>query len=590
MAQTVRSSYYNLPQQYTPELRIPPGGGILEQRFQSTSHSKSVVRFRLNSSAPRALMLNRLRITIPMTLSFSVAVGGSAPVVAAANGLLAAANNQQVYLRGVFERCLESISVEINNSTQITRRGSDLCDLWESLLVSDYDQQFLTLGPQNKPNSKGYFVGRAADYFAGNRAADAGGMANEGASQIAVNAGRYPIYSEKCDELDEGAAKKLDIFREMSGGVAIAANADTKYNFTFDLDLAPFGGRYTMGKGFGYAGKKGLWIPFLDTIGITLQFRSSNSVGRELFQCPKTTEILVANSAAGDGVAAHVLNRKACYLNAGCVPIVTMGDVGKSSCHVIYCQPDDSYKLPGQVQLPLPRWIEYSEDEQKTAEDTAWETRFSMVKLESSPHMFCLYASVQDNQAGRNAATGVSHQDEFFPLDGGAPYDERKPGTLTITSSSSGGLANSYSIKQLYELYRKNSKRLCPGRKCYDWETWKNSKCIVLLSPEDFGGLMPTQSLYKPQVFGLTCRFRVPAGYSTLVAQANGNRGRQEMNGAVFPRVRLCLLYMDNLVISAGAASVSSSMVSASAMSRSAAPVEEHGRALERMQVVNPGQ
>ena len=62
------------------------------------------------------------------------------------------------------------------------------------------------------------------------------------------------------------------------------------------------------------------------------------------------------------------------------------------------------------------------------------------------------------------------------------------------------------------------------------------------------------------------------------------------MHDHVHPRVRLCLLYMDNLVVSAGAASVSSSMVSASAMSRSAAPVEETGRALERMQVVAPGQ
>merc|ERR1711964_486181 len=103
-------------------------------------------------------------------------------------------------------------------------------------------------------------------------------------------------------------------------------------------------------------------------------------------------------------------------------------------------------------------------------------------------------------------------------------------------------------------------------------ETWKNTKCMILLSPEDLGGNMPTQSLYKPYVLNVKVSHRVPSGYDLYAQQADGSRGRQECNGDVRPRVRLCLLYMDNLVMSSGAASVSSTMVSASALSRGSAP------------------
>ena len=262
--QTVRSEYYNLPAAYVPELRIAPSGGILEQRFQSVSASQSVVRFRINSSAPRALMLNRLRITVPITFTFDKVVGKQNPIRAL--GKLLTGENHQVYLRGVFERCLQSVSLEINNSASIVRRTSDLNDLFESLLVSDYEQQFFPMGPQNKPNKNGYFTGRAADFVPGQAADDC-----QGNNAAEVNAMRWPVYSEEGDEIDSGAAKKLKLFRQLladkgvntvTTGLDNTNNYTSVFDFTFDLDIGPFSGRYSYGKGFGYAGRKDQWLPF----------------------------------------------------------------------------------------------------------------------------------------------------------------------------------------------------------------------------------------------------------------------------------------------------------------------------------------
>jgi hypothetical protein len=211
-----------------------------------------------------------------------------------------------------------------------------------------------------------------------------------------------------------------------------------------------------------------------------------------------------------------------------------------------------------------------------------------MIKLESSPHMFAIYCSVRDGETGRNQGTGVAHQDEFFPIaNPNGAYDERLPGVLTVTSSTAGGLANSYSILTLYELYRKNSKRLCPGRSCYTFTQWYSSKCIILLSPEDLGGNMPGQSVYSPQVLSIDISHKIPQFYGAGTKLNDGSQGRVEIGAnATVVLTRLCLLYMDNVVISSGSASLSSTLVSASQVSGAVQPQEQQvGRALDKMQV-----
>ena len=108
MAKTVRSSYYDQPPAYQPLLTSGIKGQI-EQRFQAVSASKNVVRFRLHSSSPRALMENKLRLRIPMTFRMSREINDPG---------LGVANDQMnfTYLRGNFARCLESVTIEINNT------------------------------------------------------------------------------------------------------------------------------------------------------------------------------------------------------------------------------------------------------------------------------------------------------------------------------------------------------------------------------------------------------------------------------------------------------------------------------------------
>ena len=380
---------------------------------------------------------------------------------------------------------------------------------------------------------------------------------------------------------------KLKLFRKQIPDTDAGLARDTArvFYFTFDLDIGCFGGRYTYGKGFGFAGKKGLWLPYMDTLAINLQFKSSDNVGYELFQCPSTRCVKPPVATAANKLVA---NRASCYLAHGDVPAATFSKVGNCVCHAIYCQPDAAYKLPASIVLPNPRWVEYQKLHKAVPDGTAFDSKFTMIKLESSPHMFAIYASVRDGEVGRNKATGIANQDEFFPIvNPGGNYDERLPGVLTVTSSTAGGLANSYSILTLYELYKKNCKRLCPGRSCYSFTQWYSSKCIILLSPEDLGGNMPGQSVYSPQVLSISISHQIPAAYGAGTVQNDGSQGRVEIgaNNTV-PLTRLCLLYMDNVVISSGSASLSSTLVSASQVSGAVQPQEQQvGRALDKMQV-----
>ncbi len=98
---------------------------------------------------------------------------------------------------------------------------------------------------------------------------------------------------------------------------------------------------------------------------------------------------------------------------------------------------------------------------------------------------------------------------------------------------------------------------------------------------------MPGQSVYSPQVLSITISHKVPAAYGAGTVQMDGSQGRAEIgaNNTV-PLTRLCLLYMDNVVISSGSASLSSTLVSASQVSGAVQPQEQQqGRALDKMQV-----
>ena len=66
MAKTVQSEYYAQSPGYQPVLTAGHSGQI-QQRFQAVSKSKNVLRFRFHSSSPRALMENKIRLTVPMT-------------------------------------------------------------------------------------------------------------------------------------------------------------------------------------------------------------------------------------------------------------------------------------------------------------------------------------------------------------------------------------------------------------------------------------------------------------------------------------------------------------------------------------------
>ena len=547
MARTERSSYYDMPESYQPVLT----SGIksqVEQRFQAVSASKNVIRFRLHSSSPRALMENKLRLRIPLTFRSHVslnAVGGGRH------------NTQmnQAYLRGNFARALESVTIEINNTCSISYRNEELGEILDDVFAHPINMQD---DPEGALNS---YIGRDRYRL---------GIPMQNAQQAAV----AQTDMVRRDRNAEDRLHKVP---------ATAANTDFVTTFVHDLQIPGlFAGKWRMGKEFGSLGAKKKWLPYMDTISLTLIFRNESQVGQELFQCPSYLAMADDNAAS--------------YNQPSSVPTWTFRSIDSANCYcdVRYLEPADSFTLPAQVRFPSPRFVVYSK-EAAISKAAYADFNWTQIRLESSPLYFLIYCSLKNGSIGRNPSTGTAFQSERFRVRTGATFDERTPGVLQITSSAAGGLTATLSARTLYEITMKNQKKLCPGKKCITWEQWKSGwGCYILLSPDDLGSAFPPASVFAPSVLSCKVSFEWGEAADNIFLGAHaGQNGNVADGNAGQPGVaeaKMVLLYSDNLVISSGAASVSSTMVAASALRNAAASQPAPVSGIEKLAVDYPGQ
>lgn len=314
----------------------------------------------------------------------------------------------------------------------------------------------------------------------------------------------------------------------------------------------------------------------MDNLSVSLQFKTAAEVGPSLFQVPSVDECIV-------GVVGRP-GRPACYQQYQSIPRAAFQAFvagAKPVCHCIFAEPAANYSLPNSVSYPLVRWTNYDKDGTLTrAAGNNLISDFSMIKLESSPLYIAIFCRPRE---GSQPTYALADQDEFMALyTGAALYDERAPNVLTVSSSASGGLASTFSARELYEMYCANQKVMCPRKKCYSWEVWRDSKCVILLRTSDLTSQFPPQSVYKPSVFSLK-----------VSHQWRSSRRHQalEVPDSLPVRTSLCFCYCDSLTVASGSSSVSSTLVSAQQMSSSGqAPRAEPGRALESMEVKYPEQ
>ena len=240
------------------------------------------------------------------------------------------------------------------------------------------------------------------------------------------------------------------------------------------------------------------------------------------------------------------------------------------------------------MRPPLPRWVNYEkEGKLRNGVVSKFESNFQMIRIETSPVFMVIYCALRDGSMGRGpgALKGLANWDNFAGLFTGSEefsaYDEQVSNVLSISSSAASGLGVTFSARQLYELYKTNLSLLCPGCEPARWHEWKSGRgCVVLLKPADLGETFPPQSVYKPSVF------------SCKIAHCNFADKRSECGNTAVELnyvTRLCFCYADDLVISSGSCSVSSTLVSSQQMSASGGRVEAPGAALEKMQVREPG-
>ena len=468
--------------------------------------------------------------------------------VNAVTGATADGHNNQVYLRGNWVRCLDSVTIEINNSCSVSYRNSELSEILDDVFCHPLNMRDDPEGVMND------FLGRDQYRL---------GIPMLSAAQAAVP-------QTQMTRVDRNAAERR---RRVP---ATAANTDIVIPFVHDLQIPGlFSGKWRMGKEFGNAGSQSKWLPYMDTISLTLIFKNSADVGRELFQCPSYQ---LAGNAGGNS-----------YHSVGNIPTVQFTEIGDCYADVRYVEPSPSYSLPAQTNYVSPRFVSYSKEGTLkvkagagTAAEKLFRASFSQIRLEASPLYFLIYCSIRDGAVGRNAATGMAWDSERFSLYQGTTSDSRAPGVLQITSSAAGGLTQTLGARTLYEITKKNQRALCPGKRCLSWSQWNSGGgCYILLSPDDLGQAFPPASVFAPSV--LSCE--VSWENTMPVNAATGGSG-----AAVPVECKLLLLYADNLVISSGSASVSSTMVAASALKQAAAPAEREAPGIEALSVQYPGQ
>ena len=541
MAKTVRSSYYDQPPAYQPLLTAGIKGQI-EQRFQAVSASKNVIRFRLHSSSPRALMENKLRLRIPMTFQANRAI----------NAVNLANHNAQMnysYLRGNLARCLESVTIEINNTCSISYRNEELGEILDDIFVHPQNEKDDPEGELNRFNGRDRY-------------------------RLGIPAQSVAMSSLRQDDMVRPDRNAEDRMHRVP---TTAVNTPFTINFVHDLQIPGlFAGKWRMGKEFGSCGGKRKWLPYMDTISLTLILRTESQVGQELFQCPS---YLATSTRA----------------RPGSVPTIQFNSVESASCFcdVRYLEPADSFSLPQQMLFPSPRFVVYPKSGQiahgaANKADFTW----SQIRLESSPLYFLIYCCAKNGSGTRSAMNGMCWQSERYRIYTGATFDDRTPGPLQITSSAAGGLTSTLSARTLFELSTKNWKKVCPGKKCLTWEQWANGwGCFILLSPDDLGTQFPPASVFAPSVLSAKVSFEAgPAADNVFIGRDQAHDDDGQAAQAQQVEAKMVLLYSDNLVISSGAASVSSTMVAASALRGAAAQTTQEPSGIEKLSVEYPGQ
>lgn len=522
----VKSSYLFLGKDWSPTIPVSPAS-LIEQRFQSVTESTSNIRFRWQSSSPRALTNSRIKLYIPVTLQFNKAVGVKEPHTTD-NA------NTTVGFRDVFQRCLETINLEINGSCSIVKRF-DVLDMWETTCTSDNDSKNYPQGPCPEPNAHGRY--RNIPFI------DNADAAHK---------------EEPRTQVSQSAAKRQALVADQCAAGALALNTNREFMFVCMLDIGPFGARYKYGEMLGDAGQE-RWVPYLDSVSLLLQFKPLAQIGRKLFQSAR-------------------LPNNFSFLNNGASAVtctVAANGVGKCTANVMFALPPSSFALPSAVHYACPRVQNYERDITWVASD-AKEAMFSSIKTESSPPFWVLYCSPRDGTPGNEEVSDGMH---MFPIraagrtlaDSKSPTKDGDSSVLEITFSEASGLGVSYSLSQLYDIYCKNAYRL--GVRKYDYKTWKTSRCLVILSPQDLGGsdMVSAPFQYKPTTFSLKCHF-MNNFEDRALAPVVGMSGRAQ----------LCYVTCDTLSISPGACSLSQTLVQKSQQNAQSAPQET---AIEKMAI-----
>ena len=310
------------------------------------------------------------------------------------------------------------------------------------------------------------------------------------------------------------------------------------------------------------------FFPYCDTIALSMMFKEKSKVLTSIFQMPDKTALdsaavaLDANRAKGvDNKLGHEVGNR--------IDLATSDWAvnGQPWISALFTLPQPNFVIPPTVSAPVVRWLHYTERGTIAAGAAASASfSFNQIRLEAHPRMYMVYCRpVKDAQDFTYSGNlyGISCENDYAP------------GAMSLTVNEASGVGISFTLRTLYDWYKRCATMGERRFRVKDYTEWKRSP-VIAFTPSMLGeaGIKPSY-VYNPTMLSLKVAFKQPEDPVGDLA-----------TGANQAEAVLAMCYTDSLTLASGSSALNSLMLSESALqSVQQAPEGPESEPLDQMKL-----